>query len=416
MRTVAVVGKNFGDEGKGLAVDFLSLNSCKALVVRHNGGAQSGHTVQLRGEIPAEKGGTCEEKRFVFHELSSGSIRHAGTLWIDSFYPDLYKLGEEMSDFFEEFGFVPEIYAMEGTCVTIPDDVLLNMALESSRGSDRHGSCGMGINECDIRTGAGFGLSLREISDMDSEGLYRRLTEIRKNHTAMRLREISNGLTAQASGYIELLRNENVLGNAAETMVENFKHIKLLSDAELKHLLDDVDTLIFESGQGLLLDCDNERFMPHVTASKTGIYNPCRFLKRLGLHLDEVIYISRAYVTRHGAGELPCECCRERLGMIQKDRTNEPNEWQGHIRYGTHVDEEDFVTSIRDDMIKNSYNKLKVSLLLTHLNETENMILFKDRNMTISEFRESPPIKGLFFNIYLSDTPYAEDVTKVASN
>ena len=107
---------------------------------------------------------------------------------------------------------------------------------------------------------------------------------------------------------------------------------------------------------------------------------------------------------------------RERLGVIQKDRTNEPNEWQGHIRYGTHVDEEDFVTSIRDDMINNSYNKLKVSLLLTHLNETENMILFKDRNMTISEFREIPPIKGLFSHIYLSDTPYAEDVIKAVSN
>lgn len=53
---------------------------------------------------------------------------------------------------------------------------------------------------------------------------------------------------------------------------------------------------------------------------------------------------------------------------------------------------------------------------MTHLNETENMILFKDRNMTISEFRESPPIKGLFSHIYLSDTPYAEDVTKAVSN
>ena len=55
----AVIGKNFGDEGKGLAVDYLSLQAKggPVLVIRHNGGAQSGHTVDL------------PDKRFVFHEL-----------------------------------------------------------------------------------------------------------------------------------------------------------------------------------------------------------------------------------------------------------------------------------------------------------------------------------------------------------
>ncbi|MBQ2594611.1 MAG: adenylosuccinate synthetase [Candidatus Riflebacteria bacterium] len=46
MKAIAVIGKNFGDEGKGMAVDFLALHSEKPLVVRHNGGAQSGHTVR----------------------------------------------------------------------------------------------------------------------------------------------------------------------------------------------------------------------------------------------------------------------------------------------------------------------------------------------------------------------------------
>lgn len=96
MRVLAVIGKNFGDEGKGMAVDYFSLHSEKTLVVRHNGGAQSGHTVVRK--LP-------DKKRFVFHELSSGSCRGADTLWIDSFYPDIYKLGEEISNFQETFGF-----------------------------------------------------------------------------------------------------------------------------------------------------------------------------------------------------------------------------------------------------------------------------------------------------------------------
>ena len=81
----AVAGKNYGDEGKGLATDYFVLKrtSCPSdsLVIRHNGGAQAGHTVDM-----------SDGRRFVFHQLSSGSFRGASTLWADTFMPDLYKL------------------------------------------------------------------------------------------------------------------------------------------------------------------------------------------------------------------------------------------------------------------------------------------------------------------------------------
>ena len=80
--TAAVIGAAFGDEGKGLAADLLCRRAPGALVVRHNGGAQAGHTVHA---------GT---KRFVFHQLSAGSFRGADTFWAGTFLPDLYKLPE----------------------------------------------------------------------------------------------------------------------------------------------------------------------------------------------------------------------------------------------------------------------------------------------------------------------------------
>ena len=80
----AVIGNNYGDEGKGLAVDHLTLSGHN-LVVRHNGGAQAAHTVDR------------EDKRFVFHELSSGSFNGADTYWASTFLPDLYKLEEEIN-------------------------------------------------------------------------------------------------------------------------------------------------------------------------------------------------------------------------------------------------------------------------------------------------------------------------------
>ena len=396
-----------------MAVDYLSLISSRTLVVRHNGGAQSGHTVELKKRVNSEDYACTGGGRFVFHELSSGSLRHAGTLWIESFYPDLYKLSEEVSTFKDHFGFVPPLYAMENTCITVPDDILINMALEISRGPERHGSCGMGINECDVRTGSGFGLTLKEISSLNSESLYKKLSSIRKDYTKRRLNEISNCLRDKSSEYIELLRNENVLLNAADVMIENFRYLKLFTEESLKGFFKDTDTLVFETGQGLLLDCDNEEYAPHVTASKTGIHNPCAFLRRMGLKLDEVMYVTRSYVTRHGAGKLSCECDKKELGNIEKDLTNEPNEWQGHIRYAPHESLESFISSIKRDISDYGHENLKVSLLVTHLNETGNSIIINDRSIDISDFVALPEIRSLFSHIYLSSTRYAEDIIKV---
>ena len=106
MKIKAVIGKNFGDEGKGLAVNRFAQEAKKAgentLVIRHNGGAQAGHTVDLK------------DGRFIFHQLSSGSFAGADTLWSETYLPDLYKVGEEMEQFAAVSGSVPA--APQGMC------------------------------------------------------------------------------------------------------------------------------------------------------------------------------------------------------------------------------------------------------------------------------------------------------------
>ena len=77
---------------------------------------------------------------------------------------------------------MPKIYAMEDTCITVPDDILINMALEVSRGDQRHGSCGMGINECDQRTVSGYGLTIGAVKKMDAGQLYKKLFDLRKSY------------------------------------------------------------------------------------------------------------------------------------------------------------------------------------------------------------------------------------------
>ena len=159
-----VIGKNFGDEGKGLAVDYFASVSERAgrtcLVIRHNGGAQAGHTVDLK------------DKRFVFSQLSSGSFRHADTYLADSFLFDPYALRTEANGFACLNRSFPKMIASGNIrCVTVLD-VLLNQALEYLRGSERHGSCGMGIDETVRRSSTLFRLPLNKIKYGTAEEIF----------------------------------------------------------------------------------------------------------------------------------------------------------------------------------------------------------------------------------------------------
>ncbi len=405
----AVIGKNFGDEGKGLAVDYLADIPGKVLVIRHNGGAQSGHTVERL------------DKRFVFHELSSASFRHADTFWADTFFPDLYKLGEEMEDFYAIAGFRTTIYADISAKITIVDDVLLNMAAESVRGIHRHGSCGMGIYEAQCRSNAGFSITIKELLEWTEEECLERLQEIRNVYLPQRLKKLWEELPEQLKEselskilpeeYAELLQSDTVLENAVKEIYRNLQYIKPVND--VASFLKTYDRVIFENGQGLMLDSENAEFSPHVTASRTGLINPCEFLVHWNCVLDEVVYVTRSYVTRHGAGPLPGECDGTELGIMEEDQTNLDNLWQGSLRYARHESIESFVTPVLEDLQNLKKYDLSVptcSLMITHLNETGNCVLCRECNYSVEDFCRLPAVSKNFEKFYLSSSRYAEDI------
>ena len=341
MRTIAVIGKNFGDEGKGYTCSRLASSLKKSLIIKHNGGGQAGHTV----EDPEGKW------RFIHHQIGAGAEYHVPTLFADSFMPDLFQLGKEVKAFTELFGFRPILYSEKNARITTIDDVLLNMGAELARGKNRHGSCGMGIEECVQRNAAGYGITVEELATMSKQDLLDRLKHIRKEYTERR----SKILGIQASNpYYEMLNNDTVLENFVEEVKENVKLLTLV-DADRKWL-EEFQHLIFETGQGLLLDQDYEAYAPHLTSSKTGIHNPAIFLEKRGLSLDEAIYVTRPYVTRHGNGPLPCEVDRSELPGVGEDLTNQPNEWQGILRYARHKSLKDFFEPVLRD--RDSLNDL----------------------------------------------------------
>ena len=334
MRTIAVIGKNFGDEGKGFACSRLASSLKNTLIIKHNGGGQAGHTVE-----------DSEGKwRFIHHQIGAGAEYHVPTLFADSFMPDLFQLGKEVKEFTELFGFQPILYSEKNARVTTIDDVLLNMGAEVARGKNRHGSCGMGIEECVQRNAAGYGITVEELATWTKQDLVDRLKQIRKEYTERRAKFLG---IYSSNPYYEMLRNETVLENFVVEVKENVKLLNLVN-ADRKWL-EEFQNLIFETGQGLLLDQDNEAYAPHLTSSKTGIHNPTIFLEKRGLSLEEAIYVTRPYVTRHGNGPLPCEVKRSELPGVGEDLTNQPNEWQGTLRYAKHEGLEAFFAPVLRD-------------------------------------------------------------------
>ena len=393
MRIIAVIGKNFGDEGKGFTCSCLASSLKNALIIKHNGGGQAGHTV----EDPEGKW------RFIHHQIGAGAEYYVPTLFADSFMMDLFQLGKEVKAFTELFGFRPILYSEKNARVTTVEDVLLNMGAEVARGKNRHGSCGMGIEECVQRNAAGYGITVEELAGWSKQDLVDRLKQIRKEYTGRRAKILG---IYPSNPYYEMLNNEIVLENFVEEVKVNVKLLTLV-DADKKWLeeIKHFQHLIFETGQGLLLDQDNEAYAPHLTSSKTGIHNSAIFLEKRGLSLEEAIYVTRPYVTRHGNGPLPCEVDPSELSGVGEDLTNQPNEWQGTLRYAKHESLEAFFAPVLRD--RDSVDCLermgetkrpkhpKLYILVTQLLETGNQLYFDEGSIPFETFQKAGEELGI---------------------
>jgi len=109
MKTAQVViGANYGDEGKGLMTDFITSETDKPLVIRHNSSAQAGHTVVAP-----------DSRRHVFHHVGSGAFAGASTFLSQFFVAHPMLLGEELETL-EALGVTPTLYVDPRAVVAVP--------------------------------------------------------------------------------------------------------------------------------------------------------------------------------------------------------------------------------------------------------------------------------------------------------
>ena len=392
MKSIAVIGKNYGDEGKGHATAYFALKYAdkRPVVIRHNGGAQAGHTVETDG------------KRVVFHQYGSGALFGAPTFLYRTFLPDPVALLRERSALKRLAPQLPALAADARCRVVTVFDVLANQFIEELRGEKRHGSCGMGIWETVLRHRRGCALTLGDIDEKSTEELIADLRRIRDGYFAQRLAEKAEPSVFR--GWREgLIFDENLLLNAAEDMREGIKCLRVINSVSL--LKENFETFIFEGAQGLLLDGSGDAYAPYTTPSATGSRNIRAFHAELGVTAQEtaleVCYVSRSYLTRHGAGPLPRACPKEAINAAMRDLTNEPNEYQGTLRYACHGDAADFMHAVVRDT-EGFADKPILSLYLTHLNETGGGLV-SDSGLTVGQ------LQPFFDRIYLSRSRDSRD-------
>lgn len=280
MPSLAIVGAQWGDEGKGKIVDFLAGKA--KTIARFNGGANAGHTVVVN------------RKTYKLHLLPSGAIRKNATLILgNGMVLDPEILISEIKLLKKENPTV-KIYISDKAHVVMPYHKLLDVGKEKRLKAAKIGTTARGIGPTYMDK-ARRSEALR-VYDLVNGNLQDKLEFILKNKN----HELSDFGTKVGNGDLGQLFNDLVMAG------KFLKPYVCDTSAMINELLDAGSLLIFEGAQGTLLDIDHGTF-PYVTASNATVGGVCTGLGISPKRIDEIIGVFKAYTTRVGEGPFPTE-------------------------------------------------------------------------------------------------------------
>ena len=314
-----VLGSLFGDEGKGVTVNWLCKQAMaqdkSCAVVRYSNGPQNGHTVVEQGI------------RHVFSTFGSGSLLGCDTIYKPGVFIDPVCYANEYKVLTSK-GIIPTININPFSRVISPYDVLANRL---DKVNMKHGSCGKGVYKAKSRP---FNYHFRDLAERD------------KNL------ETFFKVTAEWHQLERIPKLEDLYKDSFKFVKSQYNLYK-----DIKEL--DFDTLVYEGTQGLLLDAD-KGFLPHVTATtvvpKLQSFPPG----------TEVYLVCRSYLTRHGnyGSELQL---RELPYMVKYDYTNVWNKYQGSFYKG--LFDIDLLSMAFQRHELDKFNHIKFNLVITHCDD-----------------------------------------------
>ena len=279
--SVIIVGSQWGDEGKGKIVDWLSAKA--DVIVRFQGGHNAGHTLVVNGKV------------YKLSLLPSGIVRENKMSIIgNGVVVDPFALLSEMEKVKEQgIEITTDNFAIsENASIILSIHQQADLSAESTREAGKKiGTTGRGIGPAYEDKVARRGLRICDL--LDEDYLEERIKEIAAYHNVIR-----KGIGLDEIDYKEVF---NSIISIKDKIIPFIKPVWKILDEYKK----EGKKILFEGAQGILLDIDHGTY-PFVTSSNT-VASSAFTGSGLGVHNTKVLGIAKAYTTRVGSGPFPVE-------------------------------------------------------------------------------------------------------------
>ncbi|MDR0764848.1 MAG: adenylosuccinate synthase [Synergistaceae bacterium] len=386
----ALVGAQWGDEGKGRVVDALAKEV--GVVVRYQGGANAGHTVVVGG------------KKHVFHLLPSGML-YPNRLCVigNGVVLDPEQLIKEINELDPAPGDIGTRLAVSRAAhVVMPCHKRLDAASEAFRKKNDPGSVigttGRGIGPCYVDKYNRTGIRAEDLVSPESLEKKLRLNISEKNPVLEKI------YGEPPVDFESMYRQALEWGAFIEPYLSD-------SSLEIASAVERGEYVLFEGAQGTLLDVDHGTY-PFVTGSNC-VAGGCCTGGALGPgRIGRVIGVVKAYCTRVGEGPFPTED-RGKVGERLREKGGEFGATTGRPRRCGWLD----MTALRYAVMVNGMDVLALTKLdvLSGMDELKVCVEYEINGKRVSVFPNSAYALEKAKPVYESFAPWKEDISRCGS-
>ena len=285
MKNIVVVGTQWGDEGKGKIVDFLSEEA--DVIVRFQGGHNAGHTLVIDGttyKLSILPSGIIREDKISI--IGNGVVLNPWSL-LDEI-EKIKKFGITISN--------KNLKISKSAPLILPVHSLIDKSREIQRGISKIGTTGRGIGPAYEDKVARRAI---RVSDLEDPKLLKEKIYKIVDHHNIWLKAMNDEIADAEKIYLDLLDISNLILNYAED-----------TWVTLQELKDQGKKILFEGAQGAMLDIDHGTY-PFVTSSSTVAGQAASGTGFGSTNLNSILGITKAYTTRVGSGPFPTEQINE---------------------------------------------------------------------------------------------------------
>lgn len=306
MTTVAVIGTQWGDEGKGKIIDLLAEQA--HIVVRFQGGNNAGHTLVVNGH------------KYIFHLIPSGILHQSSVCMIgNGVVIDPSVLLDEIRKLQENNIAVDKgkLVISPRAHVIMPYHKALDIARETRKGKSKIGTTGRGIGPCYEDKVARSGIRMEDL--LDKNTLLEKLERVLEEKNFL----FKYYYKQEPFSPEEIAEEYAAYGERLAPFIEDVSLKLDVARRQNKNIL-------FEGAQGTHLDIDHGTY-PYVTSSNTVAGNVCCGAGVGPLALNQIVGVAKAYTTRVGGGPFPTEL-DDNLGEWFRERGGEYGATTGRPR------------------------------------------------------------------------------------